>query len=171
MNEEIVNKVANSGLITLNLEDLRHEGERVTYDLRQNLFQELILKEKDFRAFIKERDWTEFKGKNVAIICSVEAIIPTWAFMLLVSAISPHANMVVYGDLEALEQALFQQAIDQLDSEDYRDQRIVVKGCGDEAIPTFAYVEVMRKLQSVAKSIMYGEPCSTVPLYKRIQPK
>jgi hypothetical protein len=91
--------------------------------------------------------------------------------MLLVSAISPHANMVVYGDLEALEQALFQQAIDQLDSEDYRDQRIVVKGCGDEAIPTFAYVEVMRKLQSVAKSIMYGEPCSTVPLYKRIQPK
>ena len=167
MSEEIVNKVATSGLITLNLEDMRDNGKRVLYDIKQNLFQELILKEKDFRAFIKENDWSVYEGKNVAITCTAEAIVPTWAYMLLMSAISPYANHVVFGDLEDLEQSLFQKTIDSLDPEDYRDQRLVIKGCGDEAVPIFAYTEIVRKLQPVAKSIMYGEPCSTVPVFKK----
>ena len=167
MSEEIVNKVATSGLITLNLEDMRDNGKRVLYDIKQNLFQELILKEKDFRAFVKENDWSVYEGKNVAITCTAEAIVPTWAYMLLMSAISPYANHVVFGDLEDLEQSLFQKTIDSLDPEDYRDQRLVIKGCGDEAVPIFAYTEIVRKLQPVAKSIMYGEPCSTVPVFKK----
>ena len=167
MSEEIVNKVATSGLITLNLEDMRDNGERVLYDIKQNLFQELILKEKDFRAFIKKNDWSVYEGKNVAITCTAEAIVPTWAYMLLMSAISPYADHVVFGDLEDLEQSLFQKTIDSLDPEDYRDQRLVIKGCGDEAVPIFAYTEIVRKLQPVAKSIMYGEPCSTVPVFKK----
>jgi hypothetical protein len=166
MSTEIVNKVTNSGLITLNLEDFYHPGERVVYDLRQNLFQDLILKERDFRAFVKSYSWEEFKDKNVSIICSVDVIVPTWAYMLLASVISPYANIVVFGDLEALEQALFQQALSNINADDYADQRIVIKGCGDIPVPVFAYTEIVRKLQPVAKSIMYGEPCSTVPIYK-----
>jgi hypothetical protein len=167
MSEEIVNKVAASGLITLNLEEMRANGERVLYDIKQNLFQEIILKEKDFRAYVKSNDWKAYEGKNVAIICSSDAIVPTWAYMLLASVISPYANHVIFGDLEQLEQSLYQQAIDALDPEDYRDKRLVIKGCGDEAVPVYAYAEIVRKLQPVAKSIMYGEPCSTVPVFKK----
>jgi len=167
MSDEIINKVASSGLITIDLEDIKPQGERLVYDLKQNLFQELILKERDFRTFIKSKDWSEYSGKNVAIICSAEAIIPTWAYMLLASVLSPIANIVVFGDLDKLEQALFQQAIDGIDPENYRDKRIVIKGCGDEGVPEFAYVEIVRKLQPFVKSIMYGEPCSTVPVYKK----
>lgn len=167
MSEEIVNKVASSGLVTLDLEKLYHPGQRVVYDLSDNLYQGMILKEKDFRTFVKEKDWSEYEGKNVAIICSADAIVPTWAYMLLASVLSPHTNLVVFGDLEALEQALFQQAIDQLDLEKFRDQRIVVKGCGDKEVPLFAYTEIVRKLRPISKSIMYGEPCSTVPIFKK----
>lgn len=167
MSEEIVNKVAASGLITLNLEEFRAEGERVVYDIKENLYQELLLKEKDFRAFIKVNDWSEYTGKNVAITCSTEAIVPTWAYMLLTSALAPYANHVVFGNLEALEQSLYQKVLAALDPEDYRDKRLVIKGCGDEAVPEFAYTEVVRILQPVAKSIMYGEPCSTVPVFKK----
>lgn len=167
MSDEIINKVASSSLITIDLEDIKPQGERLVYDLKQNLFQELILKERDFRTFIKSKDWSEYSGKNVAIICSAEAIIPTWAYMLLASVLSPIANIVVFGDLDKLEQALFQQAIDGIDPENYRDKRIVIKGCGDEGVPEFAYVEIVRKLQPFVKSIMYGEPCSTVPVYKK----
>jgi hypothetical protein len=166
MSEEIVNRVTASGLITIDLEELRDQGERVVYDIKDNLFQELILKEKDFRAFIKEHDWSIYKNKNVALTCSTEAIVPTWAYMLLASAIAPYANHVVFGDLSDLEQALYQEAIAAIDPADYQDKRLVIKGCGDEAVPVFAYSEIVRKLQPVAKSIMYGEPCSTVPVYK-----
>lgn len=165
--EQIVNRVAESGIITLDLESLRADGERVIYDIRQNLFQDMILKERDFRTFIKSNDWSEYEGKNVAITCSVDAIIPTWAYMLLASVISPHANHVVYGGLAELEQSLFQQTISQLDPNEYADKRVVVKGCGDEEVPVFGYTEIVRRLQPVAKSIMYGEPCSTVPVYKK----
>lgn len=166
MGEEINNRVATSGLISLDLEGYYHNGERVTYDIKQNLFQNMILKEKDFREFVRNNDWTEYAGKNVAIICSADAIIPTWAYMLLSSVLTPIANLVVFGDLNALEQALYQQAINNIDQEEFRDQRVVVKGCGEKAVPVFAYAEIVRKLQPVAKSIMYGEPCSTVPIYK-----
>lgn len=167
MSDTIVNRVAESGIITLNLEELKPDGERVLYDIRQNLFQDLILKERDFRTFIKSTDWSNYRGKNVALTCTADAIIPTWAYMLLASVISPHANLVIFGTLEQLEQALFQGAIDKINPDDYRDSRVVVKGCGDESIPVFAYAEIVRKLQPVVRSIMYGEPCSTVPVFKK----
>jgi hypothetical protein len=166
MSDEIINRVASSALITFNLEDYYHTGERVVYDIRQNLFQDLILKEKDFRAFVKDNDWQKYEDKNVAITCSSDAVIPTWAYMLLATKISPYANMVVFGNLEALEQTLYQQVLEKIDLEQFRDQRIVVKGCSKVDVPVFAYVESIRLLQPLAKSIMYGEPCSTVPIYK-----
>ncbi|WP_266203133.1 DUF2480 family protein [Pontibacter kalidii] len=167
MSEEIINRVAQSALVTLNLELLLHPGERVVYDIKDNLFQGLILREKDFRAFVKDHDWSQYAGKNVAITCSVDAIVPTWAYMLLASKLQNHANYYVFGDLEDLEQALMQEAIAKVDMEEYRDAKVVVKGCGSIPVPTYAYVEVMRKLLPVAASIMYGEPCSTVPIYKK----
>ena len=166
MSEEIVNRVTASGIITLNLEELRASGDRVVYDIKQNLFQELILKEKDFRAFVKSHDWSVYEGKHVALLCSTDAIVPTWAYMLLTSALEPYASSIVFGDLDDLEQSLYQEAIDKVNPKDYQDKRVVIKGCGDEAVPVFAYTEIVRKLQPVAKSIMYGEPCSTVPVYK-----
>ena len=166
MSEEIVNRVTASGIITLNLEELRASGDRVVYDIKQNLFQELILKEKDFRAFVKSHDWSVYEGKHVALLCSTDAIVPTWAYMLLTSALEPYASSIVFGDLDDLEQSLYQEAIDKVNPQDYQDKRVVIKGCGDEAVPVFAYTEIVRKLQPVAKSIMYGEPCSTVPVYK-----
>jgi len=164
---ELINKVAQSALVTLNLEELIHSGERVIYDIKENLFMGLILKEKDFRAFIKENDWSVYAGKNVAIINSADAIVPTWAYMLLASKLQPYANRYVFGDLEALDQALFQDAISKIDPKEYREAKVVVKGCGQIPVPTFAYVEIMNLLLPVVSSIMYGEPCSTVPLYKK----
>ena len=162
-----VNRVANSGLVTLNLEDFIHPGERVVYDIRENLFHGLILREKDFREFIKINDWALYDGKNVAIVCSADAIVPTWAYMLLATKLQNHAHRYLFGNLEALEQALFQEAIAAIDSAEYRDAKVVVKGCGNVPVPTYAYVAIMQKLLPVASSIMYGEPCSTVPLYKK----
>jgi len=171
MNDPIVNRVANSALLTLDLEDYYHHGERLVYDIRQNLFQDLILKEKDFRAFIKEHNWLAYKDKNVAIVCSADAVVPTWAYMLLATALAPHTNLVVYGNLAALEQALFQQTLAKIDLQQFKEQRVVIKGCGKIEIPAFAYVEIVRLLQPLVKSILYGEPCSTVPVYKMVQPK
>jgi hypothetical protein len=166
-NDGIVNRVANSNLISLDLEDYYHKGERVEYDLASNLYQGLILKEKDFREFIKSNDWASYSGKNVAIICTADAILPTWAYMLLISKLQPHVNMVVAGDLADLEQALYQQALSRIDFNEFKDAKVVVKGCGKYPVPVFAYAELTRKLLPVAASIMYGEPCSTVPVYKK----
>ncbi len=165
--ENIVNKVAQSGLVSFDLADLYPAGDRILYDIKDNLFHGLILKEKDFREFIKQHDWSQYAGKHVAITCSADAIVPTWAYMLLANKMSPFAATVVFGNLETLETILFERAINNLDIEKYRDERIVVKGCGDTPIPVSAYVELTSRLTKVAKSIMYGEPCSTVPLFKR----
>lgn len=165
--EEIVNRVANSGLITLDLGEMYPEGERVLFDIRDVLFQGLILREKDFREFIASHHWKAYEGKYVALTCSADAIIPDWSWMLLASALQPFAKKIVFGDLEKLETVLFDEILSAVDAEQYRDQRIVVKGCGDKPVPKTAYIEVVRKLQPVVKSIMYGEPCSTVPVYKR----
>jgi len=162
-----VNRVANSGLVTLNLEDFIHPGERVVYDIKDNLFHGLMLREKDFREFIKTHDWPQYASQNVAIICSADAIVPTWAYMLLAIKLQNHAHRYVFGTLENLEQALFQEAIAGLDVEQYIDAKVVIKGCGEKPVPTFAYIAIMQKLLPVAASLMYGEPCSTVPLYKR----
>jgi len=165
--EKIVNKVAQSGLVTVDLADFAPKGERVLYDIKDNLFHGLILKEKDFREFVKEHDWQQYAGKCVAITCSADAIVPTWAYMLLANRLEPHAREIVFGDLSTLETVLFERALEKADMEKYRDQRIVVKGCGDIPVPESAYVKFTVRLSKVAKSIMYGEPCSTVPVFKR----
>ena len=165
--ENFVNKVAASGLVTLNLEDYYPTGERLVYDIKENLFHGLMLREKDFREFIKTHDWTQYAGKNVAIICSADAIVPTWAYMLLSNRMKPYANEVVFGSLEVLEAVLFTKALAKIDLNAYANERVVIKGCGDIAAPTSAYVELTNLLTPVVKSIMYGEPCSTVPVFKR----
>ena len=165
--ENIINKVAQSGLISFDLADLYPSGDRIVYDIKENLFHGLILKEKDFRGFVKEHDWSQYKGKHVALTCSTDAIVPTWAYMLLANKMAPFAETIVFGTLETLEAILFERAVAKLNMEQYRDQRVVVKGCGDIAVPVSAYVELTSQLSKVAKSIMYGEPCSTVPIYKR----
>lgn len=165
--ENFVNKVAASGLITLNLEEYYPKGERVVYDIKENLFHGLMLREKDFREFIKTTDWSQYQDKNVAIICSADAIVPTWAYMLLSSRIKPFASEVVFGNLDVLEAVLFAKALAKIDINVYANERVVIKGCGDIAVPVAAYVELTNLLLPVVKSIMYGEPCSTVPVYKR----
>jgi hypothetical protein len=165
--ENFVNKVAASGLITFNLEEYLHTGERVVYDIKDNLFHGLMLREKDFREFVKTHDWESYKGKNVAIICSADAIVPTWAYMLLANKLKPYANEVVFGSLETLETVLFSKALAKIDLKAFEGERVVIKGCADIDLPVSAYVEITNLLSPVVKSIMYGEPCSTVPIYKR----
>lgn len=169
--EEIINKVNRSPLVSLDLEELYPQGERVLYDLKENLFQGLILKEKDFRAFVKEYDWSLYQDKYVAITCTTEAIVPTWAYMLLTIHLEPYARHIVFGNLEDLEKVLFQQVLSSINLQDYADKKIVIKGCSKLPIPTTAYIEITRLLRPVVSSIMYGEPCSTVPLFKKPRKK
>lgn len=165
--ENIVNKVAQSGLVTVDLADFSPKGDRVVYDIKDNLFQGLILREKDFREFVKTHDWQQYSEKYVSITCSADAIVPTWAYMLLANRLEPYAKEIVFGDADILEVFLYDQALDRIDMERYRDQRVVVKGCRDIPVPESAFVKFTAKLSKVAKSIMYGEPCSTVPVFKR----
>lgn len=166
MSNEIINKVANSGLITIDLEEYYPKGERVLFDIKPLLFQELILKEQDFREFVKNNDWSIYQNKFVAVVCTADAIVPTWAYMLISIALEPYAKRIVFGDLQTLETLLFNEVLSALDYSSYKDQRIVIKGCSNLPVTTNAYVELVNKLKPFAKSIMYGEPCSTVPLYK-----
>ena len=165
--ENIINKVAQSGLVTLDPAQFYAPGERVVYDIKDNLFHGLMLREKDFREFVKTHDWAQYQDKNVAITCTADAIVPAWAYMLLANRLAPYARQVVFGDAEVLETVLFVKEVAALDVEQYRDQRVVIKGCGDVPVPVSAYVELTQKLTPVAKSLMFGEPCSTVPIYKR----
>ncbi|WP_109831372.1 DUF2480 family protein [Reichenbachiella versicolor] len=167
MQGEIKNKVAESSLITFDLERYYNHSKRVQIDIKDNLYQGFVLREKDFREFVKTTDWTQYQGQNVAIYCSEDAIVPTWAYMLLSSALTPYANKVVFGDLSHLENALFQDALMKIDLEEFKDGRVIIKGCGNYPVPEFAYVEITRLLQPVVKSLMYGEACSAVPLYKK----
>jgi hypothetical protein len=165
--ENIINKVAQSGLVTLDPAQFYAPGERVVYDIKDNLFHGLMLREKDFREFVKTHDWAQYQDKNVAITCTADAIVPAWAYMLLANRLAPYARQVVFGDADVLETVLFVKEVAALDVEQYRDQRVVIKGCGDVPVPVSAYVELTQKLTPVAKSLMFGEPCSTVPIYKR----
>src|SRR6478609_6131955 len=165
--EEIVNRVSNSQLITFDLEEFYTPGDRVLFDMKDFLFQGLILKEKEFRESIKAHDWSQYSQKNVAIVCSADAIIPTWAFMLLSIALQPYANRVVFGNLLELESQLFYDALSKVEWENYRDKKMIIKGCSKVEVPLSAYVEATNRLRSIASSIMFGEPCSTVPLFKK----
>lgn len=165
--DTIINKVSESGLATIDLETYYDESPREVYDIKEQLFMGLMLKEKEFRDFIKTNDWTKYTGKHVAIVCSADAIVPTWAFMLVANKLSGLAKSFVFGDLNVLEFSLFKNEIDSINFEAYKDQRVVVKGCSKKPVPVSAYVYLTEKLTPIVKSIMYGEPCSTVPVYKR----
>ena len=163
----IFNKVAQSGLITINLEELYPVGERVIIDIREQLIEDFLLREKSFREFIASEDWSKYSGKFVGIHCSNEAIIPMWVWMLLASALEPFAKKIVFGNASTLEDALFSEMVSKINPEDYRDQRVVIKGCGEKPVPVSAYVTLTTILRPVAKSILFGEPCSTVPVFKK----
>ncbi|SDR97141.1 DUF2480 family protein [Christiangramia echinicola] len=169
MAEEIINRVANSKLITFNLEDHYPQGQRLIFDLSKWLFEGFVLKEKDFRDQAKEHDWSQYQDKFIALNCSSDAIVPAWAYMLITTYLEPYAKKVVIGDLENLESHLYQDVIERLDVTDLKDRAVIIKGCSHKPVPKNAYIFLIKKLQPVVKSLMYGEACSSVPLYK--QPK
>ena len=169
MSEQIVNRVAESALQTIDLEQLLPAEVPVLFDLKEYLFMSLIVKEKEFRASLQQIDLSVYSGKTVLIICTADAIIPMWAYMLVAAVLQPVAKEVFFGTESEWKKQQLLQAITALDINRYNGQRVVVKGCGVEPIPEAAYMEITKRLRPVAKSIMYGEPCSTVPIYK--QPK
>jgi hypothetical protein len=167
MPEPFINKVAESGLISLDLAQYIPDNDIVVFDIKPYLFMELILKEKDFRASLAAIEWTQFENKIVGIFCSTDAIIPMWANMLIVANVSPYAKSVYFGDENKTRELVLLEEIQKLDATSFADQRVVVKGCGDTPIGESAFIAITQKLRPVVKSIMYGEPCSTVPVYKK----
>jgi hypothetical protein len=167
MNEEIINKVAESGLVTLDLAEYYPREEVILLDLKDHLFMGLILKEKDFREAMKNKDWEVYRDKYVGIICTADAIIPPWAFMLLASYLQPLAKDIIVGNEKEIHKMIFLKNIQGIDAGKFSDQRVVIKGCGETPIDEFAYMEITKLLRPVAKTILYGEPCSTVPIYKK----
>ncbi|ULC59947.1 DUF2480 family protein [Flaviramulus sp. BrNp1-15] len=166
MSDEIINRVANSKLVTINLEDYYPEGKRVLFDIKDWLFEGFVLREKDFRNQVSEFDWSQFKDNYIALTCSSDAIIPGWAFMLLSIQLEPYAKKIIIGNLETLETSIYQDVLKNLDVSKFKDKPIIIKGCSKKPVPQNAYIMLATKLKPVAKSIMYGEACSFVPLYK-----
>lgn len=166
-NETIVNKVTESGLVEVDLENYYPKGEVLVFDLKDYLFMGLILKEKDFREALKQKDFSGYKDKLVAVTCSADAIIPVWAYMLVASYLQPLVKEQVMGEADFLHKTLFLRNINTINPADYADKRVVVKGCGELETGPFAYLEITKLLRPVVKSIMYGEPCSTVPVFKK----
>ncbi|MEO5562982.1 MAG: DUF2480 family protein [Chitinophagaceae bacterium] len=167
MTDPIINKVAESGLITLDLETYYPRQDVALFDLKGFLFMELILKEKDFREKLKDFNWEIYKDKYVGVYCSADAIIPVWAYMLVASYVEPLAKDVIMGDEKEVHRNLFIKNLSAINIEEFSDKRVVIKGCGETPIGDFAYMEITKLLRPVVKSIMYGEPCSTVPVYKK----
>jgi hypothetical protein len=165
--KEIVNKVAQSGIVSIDLEELIPERAEAFIDVKDQLFHGLMLKEKDFRAWIKEHDWTAYNNMDVAVYCSADAVVPTWAYMLVSSALQPSTSEVYFTTPDNLNAMVVERALSHMNIDDYFDKRIVIKGCGDRAISNHAYVLLTSKLVPVAKTVMFGEPCSTVPVYKK----
>jgi hypothetical protein len=167
MAEEIINKVASSGIITIDLEDYYPKEEIALFDIKPYLFRELILKEKDFREALQKTDWTKYENKIIAVICSVDAIIPAWAYMLIATYLQAVAKDIIIGDQkEAIKQNILKR-INEININDFNQKRLIIKGCGDVFIDSAAYMEITKKLLPAAKSIMYGEACSNVPVYKK----
>ncbi len=166
--DEIVNRVAKSQLVSLDLEDYLHGGEQVIFDIKDVLYEGMILREKDFRTFIKENDWSVYQDKNVGLICTADAIVPTWAYMLLVTSLKGFTNTVTFGAGNDIEKAMINQAIEKcLENNDLEDKKVVIKGCGNIKNIEYAYTRITEKLFPKVSSLMYGEPCSTVPIFKR----
>jgi hypothetical protein len=165
--EEIRNKVAESGLITIDLEQYYPDHQPLAFDLKNFLFMEMLLREKDFREALDQHDWNQYRDHDVAVYCSTDAIVPMWAYMLVASKLSGIARSIISGTPEEAFKQVFIQNIRQIDADAYEGKRVVVKGCGDKPVPEYAYAEISIKLLPVVKSLMYGEPCSTVPVFKR----
>jgi hypothetical protein len=170
MDGEIVNRVSNSSLIQIDLEEWYEPGKRIEFDLAPFLFEGLILRELEFRTSLKMIDWTSFTNAHVGVFCSADAIVPTWAFMLVAQHLAPFADSVSFGRKDEIEKNLFERWISKLDVETYRDQKVIVKGCSKFPVPLSAYIYIASKLTPVVQSLMFGEPCSNVPLYKRKKP-
>jgi hypothetical protein len=164
---EIINRVAQSPIVTIDMEEIYPREERLVFDLKPFLFQELILKEKDFRESLKKIDWDQYSGKWVAITSTADAIIPNWAFILVATYLHPLAKGYVIGDLSVLEITIVDHCMSKIDSDKFLDRPVVIKGCSKIAIPLYAYGRIISMVQDKARSIMYGEPCSTVPLFKK----
>lgn len=162
-----VNKVAQSGIVTLKLESLIPSGERRSFDISSLLFHGMVLREKQFREDLKAMEFEPFRDCIVSVFCSTDAIVPTWAYMLISIYLQPVASEIIFGNPEQTEAILLDRQIQLLDAEEFRDKKVVVKGCSDIKVDESAYVSITRKLLPVVSSLMYGEPCSTVPLYKR----
>ncbi|MCH5716079.1 DUF2480 family protein [Niabella hibiscisoli] len=167
MEEVIRNKVAESGIITLNLEDFYPLEEVIVFDIKDYLFMEMILKEKDFREALKQHDWQQYAGKAVGVTCTADAIVPLWAYMLIITYLQPVVSFVAAANSEELKKRLLINNINAINTADYLDKRVVIKGCGDLGIGEEAYAEITRVLLPFVKSLMYGEPCSTVPVFKK----
>lgn len=167
MSEEIINKVAQSGLLNLDLEDYFPKEEIVVFDLKPHLFMEMILKEKDFRAALQAIDWSSYQNKILAVTCTADAIIPSWAYMLVAVSAEPFAKAIVFGNKETALQQAFLDNLRTIDIDPFIDKRVIVKGCGDLSVGGFAYMEIARRLRPVVKSIMYGEACSNVPVFRK----
>lgn len=163
---EIINKIKRSKLVSIDLEDFYPRGERISFDIKDWLQEGLVLKEKEFRNFVNNHDWSQYKGAFIALHCSTDAIIPSWAYLLLTVKLSPYTNRIVVGDFKTIETVLFNEIISNLDLEFYRDKHVLIKGCSDKPIPESAYVQLAQRLVHVATSVMYGEACSNVPLFK-----
>jgi hypothetical protein len=167
MEDVIINKVAQSSLVTLDLEKFYPSEELVVFDLKDHLFMELILKEKEYREALKNLDWNIYQNKNVAITCSTDAIIPLWAYMLAVTYLQPVAKDIFFGTEKEVFNFLFLKNLGKINPQEFEEKRVVIKGCGDKKIPETAYVAITKILRPVVKSLMYGEACSTVPIFKR----
>jgi len=167
MQEEIINRVANSKLITFNLEDYYPKGNRVSFDISNWLLEGIVLKEQDFRNHVKNHDWSQYKDSYVALHCITDAVVPGWAYILISVSLAPYCKKAIVGTLEDLETILFSEIIQNIDLENLKDKPVIIKGCAHKPIPPSAYVLLAQKLQPIAKSILYGEACSSVPLYKR----
>lgn len=167
MSNEIINRVANSKLVTINLEDYYPEGKRVLFDIKDWLFEGFVLREQEFRRQVSEHDWSQYQDAYVALTCSTDAIIPAWAYMLLSIHLEPFTKKTIIGNLEDLETSIYQDIINNLNASEYTGKPIIIKGCSKKPVPQNAYIMLATKLKPVAKSIMYGEACSSVPLYKK----
>ena len=167
MEEILLNKVAESGIVTIDLEEFFPLDPIALFDMKDYLFMGMILKEKDFREALKTIEWQVYAEKNVALTCTADAIIPVWAYMLAVTYLQPIAKEILFGTEDYVHRSLFLKNLQMIEISQYQDKRVVIKGCGDKVITETAYVEITRLLRPVVKSIMYGEPCSTVPVYKR----
>ncbi len=167
MEDSIVNRVTKSKLVTIDLEEFYPDGKRILFDIKDWLYEGIILKEKEFRESVQNHDWSQYQDSYVALTCSEEAIIPSWAYLLLTSELSEYAHLIVVGDLDLLETTIYQEIIKELDLTFCTEKPVIIKGCAEKSIPPSAFSFLIKRLQPIAKSLMYGEACSTVPLYKK----